>query len=154
MVEIPDLPKKELQKIFREMWMGTLMGDIGFIVRKLGPEALDELNDAAAEHCATDLRRRGVDDPLKFAMGYAIINKNVFGSDVEVDGNEMKAVLNIKRCANLETAMEFKEKGMPITREEHCNGCIEGYFRRVTGNLGFGLGVEFTDTGCRMSISR
>lgn len=153
-MEIPTLSEEEKQKIFMEMWLGAMMGPMGFIMRKLGPEALEELNEEAAKGCAVDMQERGVDDPLKFAMNYAVINKNIFGSDVEVTGNPEKAVLDMKRCSNLEAALEFGEKGMPITKEQHCFGCINGYFKRVAENLGFTLDVEFTDKGCTMTISK
>jgi len=153
-MEIPTLSEEEKQKLFMEMWLGAMMGPMGFIMRKLGPDALEELNEEAAKGCAADMKERGVDDPLKFAMNYAVVNKNVFGSDVEVTGNPEKAVLDMKRCRNLEAALEFAEKGMPITKEQHCSGCIDGYFRRVAENLGFTLNVAFADKGCTMTVSK
>ncbi|NQE46864.1 hypothetical protein C5S31_12670 [ANME-1 cluster archaeon GoMg2] len=153
-MEIPTLPEEEKQKIFTEMWLGSMMGSLGFIMRKLGPEALEELNDEAAKGCATDMKGRGVNDPLQFAMSYGVINKNVFGSDVEVEGTPERAILDTKKCSNLEAALEFAKKGMPITKEQHCSGCIDGYFKRVAKNLGFTLDVEFRDKGCKMTISK
>jgi len=153
-MEIPNLSEVEKQKIFMGMWLGAMMGPMGFLMRKLGPDALEELNDESAKGCAADLKERGVDDPLKFALSYAVINKNIFGSDVEVTGNPEKAILAMKRCSNLEAALEFGEKGMPITKEQHCSGCIDGYFKRVARNLGFTLDVAFTDNGCTMTVSK
>ena len=147
-MEIPTLGEEEKQKLFTEMWLGSMMG------RKLGPEALEELNEETAQGCAADMKERGVDDALKFAMNYGIVNKNIFGSDVEVEGNLGKAILDVKRCSNLETALRFAEKGMPITKEQHCSSCINGYFRRVAENLGLVLDVEFSDKGCKMTISK
>ena len=153
-MEIPTLSEEEKQKIFTEMWLGTMMESIGFIMRKLGPEAMEELNNETATHCAADIKARGVDDPLKFAMDYAIVNKNIFGSDVEVSGNSERAILDVKRCSNLDAALGFAKKGMPITKEQHCGGCINGYFKRVAENLGFNMDVEITNKGCKMIISR
>lgn len=151
-MEIPSLSEKEKQKLFTEMWLGSMMGPMGFIMRKLGPEALEELNEEVAKGCSVEMKERGVDDALKFAMEYGVINKNIFGSDVEVEGNPEKAILNVKRCSNLEVALRFAEKGMPVTKEQHCSGCINGYFKRVAKNLGFKLDVEFSDKGCKMTI--
>ena len=50
--------------------------------------------------------------------------------------------------------LQFAEKGMPMTKEQHCSGCINGYFKRVTKNLGFTLDVAFGDKGCKMTISK
>ncbi len=153
-MEIPSLSEEEKQKLFMEMWLGAMMGSMGFIMRKLGPEAMEELNEEAAKHCAADLKGRGVGDALKFTMNYAVVNKNIFGSDVKVEGNPAKAILDMKRCRNLEAALRYSEKGMPMTKEQHCSGCINGYFKRVAENLGFNLDVEYTEKGCRMTISK
>jgi len=153
-MEIPNLSEEEKQKIFMGMWLGAMMGPMGFIMRKLGPEAMEELNAESAASCAADLKARGVDDPLQFAMSYAVINKNIFGSEVAVEGTPEKAILDMKRCSNLEAALQFAEKGMPITKEQHCSGCINGYFRRVSENLGFTLDFESTDKGCTMTVSK
>jgi hypothetical protein len=146
--------KKEKQKLFTEMWLGSMMGPMGFIMRKLGPEAMEELDEETAKGCAADMKERGVDDALNFAMNYGVVNKNIFGSDVEVEGNPEKAILDMKRCSNLEAVLRFAEKGMPITKKQHCSGCINGYFKRVAENLGFTLDVEFSDKGCKMMISK
>ncbi|HHI30191.1 MAG TPA: hypothetical protein ENL17_00575 [Candidatus Methanoperedenaceae archaeon] len=154
-MEIPILSAGERQQICREMWTGMMLGNTGFIMRKLGPDALDELSSEVASGCASDMKARGVDDPVKFAMNYAVVNKNVFGSEgVSVEGYASEAVFTTATCANLATAMEFGSKGMPITKEDYCNGCIDGYFKRVAENLGFGLEAEFTEKGCRIKIHR
>ena len=151
-MEIPSLSEEEKQMLFTEMWLGSMMGPMEFIMRKLGPEALEELNEEIAKGCSVEMKERGVDDALKFAMDCGVVNKNIFGSDVEVEGNPEKAILNVKRCSNLEVALRFAEKGMPVTKEQHCSGCINGYFKRVAKNLGFKLDVEFSDKGCKMTI--
>ncbi len=153
-MEIPTLLEEEKQKIFTEMWVGTMMGAMSFIMRKLGPEAMEESDDETTTQCAADMKARGVDDPLKFAMDYAVVNKNIFGSDVEVSGNSKRAILDVKRCSNLVVALKFAERRMPITKEQYCSGCVNGYFKRVAKNLGFNMNVEFTEKGCKMIISK
>ncbi len=50
-MEIPELSIDEIRKIFREMWIGSMTGSHGFIMQKLGPAALEELNNEGAKHC-------------------------------------------------------------------------------------------------------
>ena len=76
-MEIPSLSEEEKQKLFTEMWLGSMMGPMGFIIRKLGPEALEELNEETAKGCSVEMSGRGVDDALKFAMNYAVVNKTI-----------------------------------------------------------------------------
>ena len=154
-MEIPTLPEKERQKMFTQMWVGQMYGAISFIMEKIGPQALEEYNEQGAKRAAEQFKAMGKDDPMSFAMAQAITCKNIFGSDVEVVQKEDgSVVLDIKKCTNLETALELAEKGAPITKEQHCGGCINGYFKKVAENLGLQLEVEFTEKGCKMSIRK
>ena len=122
-------------------------------MQKLGNEALGEYNDLIADQSTAQLIAMGVESPVDFAISQAVYCANIFGSDVdvvpEVDGS---ATLDITECANLKTALEFAEMGMPITKEQFCGGCINGYFKRVAKCLGLKLTAEFTEIGCRMGI--
>jgi len=154
-MEIPTLPEEERQRIFTQMWVGQMYGAIGFIMQKLGPQALEEYNEGVAKQSAEQFKAMGWDNPMGFAMAQAVTCKNVFGSEVEVLPSEDGSVtLDIKRCANLEAALEFAQKGGPITREQHCGGCINGYFKPVAEKLGLRLQAGFTDKGCKMTIRK
>ena len=115
MVEIPELSKEEVQKTASEMFVGILTGTGAYIRQKLGPEAEDELGTMAAEGCAMNLNALGVDTPLKYALHYATMSKNLHGSDVNVECDSKSAVIDTKTCATLKAAMELKEQGMPIS---------------------------------------
>jgi hypothetical protein len=154
MVEIAELSKEETKKIASEMFVGILVGTGAYIRQKLGPEAEDELGTMAAQGCAMNLGALGVDTPLKYALHYATISKNLNGSDARVEGDSESAILDTKTCATLKAAMEFKEKGMPISRVEYCRGCIDGYHKKVAANVGMNLDATFTEDGCRMTITR
>ncbi|HIE31588.1 MAG TPA: hypothetical protein EYP67_04285 [Methanosarcinales archaeon] len=154
MVEIPELSKEEIQKIATEMFVGILIGAGAFITLKLGPEAKDEFGTMAAQGCAMSLKDQYIDTPLKYAVHYATMSKNLHGSDVEVEGDEESAILDMKVCDTLKRAMELKEKGIPISRVEYCHGCIDGYHRKVAENIGLSLDATFTEDGCKMTIKR
>ncbi len=154
MVEIPELSIEEIQKTASEMFVGIVVGTGAYIRQKLGPEAEDELGTMAAQGCAMNLGALGIDTPLKYALHYATISKNLNGSDVVVEGDSGSDILDTKTCATLKADMEFKEKGMPITRVEYCRGCIDGYHKKVAANVGMNLDATFTEDGCRMTITR
>ena len=61
------------------MWLGSMMGPMEFIMRKLGPEALEEVNEEIAKGCSVEMKERGVDDALKFAMDCGVVNKDYQG---------------------------------------------------------------------------
>ena len=154
-MEIPTLPKKERQKMFTQMWVGQMYGAIGFIMEKQGPQGWEEYNQRAAKQSAEQFKAMGKDDSMGFAMTQAITCKNVFGSNVDVVPNEDGSVtLEIKECNNLKVALEFAEKRASITKNQHCGGCINGYFKPVAKNLRVNLAAEFTDKGCKMTIRK
>ncbi len=152
MVEIPELSKDEIQKIASEMFVGLTAGTGAFIRQKFGPDVEDELGTMAAQGCAMNLKSMGADTPLKYALHYATVSKNLHGSDVEVEGDEKSAILNMKMYATLKVAIELGGMGMPVSGEDYCHGCIDGYHKKVAGNLGLSLDATFTENGCRMTI--
>lgn len=155
MTKVPVLSKEEIQKMICGFFVGSTQENIGFILQKLGPKGLEEYNDYVAKAGAVGLRGRGVDNPLKFAMDCATFERNVLGCEVEVKGDERRAVLDTRKCTTLETAMELKEKGAPfLSRREYCVACIDGYFKRVAKELVLKLSAKFTKSGCEMTITR
>lgn len=154
MTEIPELNKDETQKIASEMFVGITAGTGAFIRQKLGPEAEDEYGTMAAQGCAINLKSMGMDTPLTYALYYAAMSKNLFGSDVVVEGDENSAILNMKMCATLKVAIELGRMGMPVSGEEYCHGCIDGYHKKVAANIGLKLDATFTENGCEMTIRK
>ena len=154
MTEIPELSKDECQKIASEMFVGFTAGTGAAIRQKFGPDADDELGTLAAQGCAMNLKSMGADTPLKYALHYATMSKNLHGSDVEVEGDENSAILNTKMCATLKVVMELGKTGMPVSREEYCRGCIDGYHKKVAANIGLKLDATFAENGCKMTIRK
>ena len=154
MTEIPELSKDECQKIASEMFVGFTAGTGAAIRQKFGPDADDELGTIAAQGCAMNLKSMGADTPLKYALHYATMSKNLHGSDVEVEGDGNSAILNTKMCATLKVAMELGRMGMPVSGEEYCRGCIDGYHKKVAANVGLKLDATFTENGCKMTIRK
>jgi hypothetical protein len=95
------------------------------------------------------------DDPMGFVMSNAVVNKNIFGSDVDVIvNNDGSVTMDIKECSNLKVALEFAAKGVPVTKEDYCDGCMNGYFKLVAENLGLKFSGEFMEKGCKMTVAR
>ena len=58
-------------------------------MRKLGAEALEELNEEVAKGCSVEMKERGVDDALKFAMDYGVVNKKCAKKPKEQQSEEI-----------------------------------------------------------------
>ena len=154
MTEIPELSKYEIQKIASEMFVGITAGTGAAIRQKFGADVEDEFGTIAAQGCAMNLKSIGMDTPLTYALYYAAISKNLFGSDVEVEGGEESAILNMTMCATLKVAIELGRMGMPVSGEEYCRGCIDGYHKKVAANIGLKLDATFTENGCKITIRK
>ncbi len=154
MTEIPELSKDECQKIASEMFVGITAGTGAFIRQKFGLDVEDELETMTAQGCAINLKSMGADTPLKYALHYATLSKNLHGSDVEVEGDETSAILNTKMCATLKVVMELGKTGMPVSGEDYCRGCIDGYHKKVAANIGLKLDATFMENGCRITVRK
>ncbi len=154
-MEVPILSEFERQKICCETFVGSRYMAAGFIMQKLGMEGLEEFNDFAARVAAEEMRGRGVNDALTFALDHATFCTNLWGSKAEVEMEEGgKAVLNIVECMNLKVALELAKKGLQTNREMHCGSCINGYFRKVAENLGLKIEANLTAKGCRIEVEK
>ena len=153
-MEIPTLSEEEKWEMMREIFVLNKQVDIGFIMQ-MGTEKMSEYSEMTAQQYADMLRAQGKDNAIGFAMGEAMVRKNLMGSDVEVEGNPSEATLNLKRDGFLMTAINLIKKGLlPISKEKFQRGCIEGYFKPRAEKLGLELDVEYTDEGYRIKISK
>lgn len=153
----PPLLPDEVKKIYAQRWVGLLLQSAGFIMEKIGPQALGEFYSRMAENEAPVIKKTSIpkvgEGALKFALINGILEKNLFGSEVEipVDGDD-RAVLEIKRCALLTPVKEIAEAGLPVTREMFCYGCTSHY-AQLADKLNLSLKGEQTKDGCRLTIS-
>lgn len=152
-MEIPKLEEEEIQQLAAQHWTGFLLGTIGFIMQKLGPEGAKEFNVNGAKNSANALKAMGMDNPKSFAMNDATRWKNVYGSDISVKEDGDSAIIEHKKCACLTVTLELAKKGMPISKAQHCAGCIS-YYKSLLENLGMKLEPTLTDVGCVFRISK
>jgi hypothetical protein len=153
----PPLMFEEIQKIYAQRWVALLLETMGFINEKLGMQAVGEFQNRLASHTAPALKETQIpkvqDGALKFALLCGILDKNLYGSEIEipVDGDD-KAVLEIKKCALLIPIEEFKKKGLPVTREIFCFAC-QSYLSLLADKLELNLEGELKEKGCSLSIN-
>ncbi len=151
-MEIPELKKEETQKLAAQQWTSFLLGSVGFIAQKLGVEGAKEFTVSGAKNTANALKAMGINDPKSFAVSDATKWKNVYGSEISIEEDGNNAVINHKKCACLAVTLDLAKKGMPVSKEQHCAGCV-AYYKEVLGNLGMKLEPKLTEIGCVFKIS-
>ena len=154
-MEIPTLSEEEKWKIMHETFVMNIQTSLGFIMEKLGQEGMQEYSEMTAESYAQMLRAQNKDDAIGFVMSEAVYRKNLWGSEIEVEGDSKEAFLHIKKSEILMTAMKLVEKGqLHMSKGEFQRGCIEGYFRPRAEKLGLEMDVEYIDEGYKIKISK
>lgn len=151
-MEIPELSKEETQKLAAQQWTSFLLGTVGFIMQKLGPEGAKEFTASGAKNTANALKSMGIDNPKAFAVSDATKWKNAYGSDISVKDEGDTAIIDHKKCACLAVTLELAKKGMPVSKEQHCAGCV-AYYKELLKNLGMNLEPKLTDVGCVFKVS-
>lgn len=152
----PPLTFEEIQKIYTQRHVAILLEAMGFIAEKLGMQQVGEFQNRLALHTAPAFKEAQIpkvqEGALKFALLQGILDKNLFGSEIEipVDGDE-KSVLEIKKCALLVPVEEFKNKGLPVSREIFCLAC-QSYLSLLADKLELNLKGDLTEKGCNLTI--
>lgn len=122
------------------------------VLSKLGEQALTEYKATARKFRVDHLKEQGVKTPLELATAMAEFEANVFGSQIEVVGDEKSATLNYNACAMWE-AMQKVMDLTPAQQEEMGKG-----FQTCMQDLAheFGLKAEMTKTenSCAVTFTK
>ncbi len=154
MTDVPDIPLEQVQQRVVAMWMGSFYGSSGYVARKLGKKGLREFQDLGARQVAATFKKIGLEKPEDVALAIATNDKNLFGSQVEVFGDDECAEIKRSRCGLLEGAKSFARVGASLIAKEHCKTCVESHWKRVFSELGMTMEAEHTEDGCIMRIRR
>jgi hypothetical protein len=134
-----------VEALYRPVW---------YIRDRNGDEAVDDFLDWWGKELSEELRDMGVRTHFELANWFAVRERQLYGSDVEVDGQETSSTLTVRNCTRLACALEWKGKARSnspakkITQEEYCKLCTTVYLMSPAQGLGFEHESEHTKTGC------
>jgi hypothetical protein len=87
------------------------------VLSKVSPEAVTEFQTIVRKHKVEAYKAMGVKTPLELVKAMAETEHNLFGSVIEISGDDHKAVLKYDSCA-MWTAMEKVGKFTPEQQEK------------------------------------
>ncbi len=91
------------------------------VLSKLGEQPLADYKAASRALRVATLKEQGVKTPLELATAMAEFEANVFGSKIEVEGDEKSATLNYVACAMWD-AMQKVTNMTPAEQEQMGKG--------------------------------
>lgn len=124
----------------------TIMG----ILAKYGPEAVTEFQTAMNNFKAQYFTKLGITSPIALVKAMAEMETNLFGSKIEIWGDEKSASMNYLSCG----MWEAMKKACPMTPEQEAK-MGEGWERCLQGTaakFGFTAKLEMTETVCTITF--
>lgn len=140
-----------VEAIYRPVW---------YIRDRHGDETVADLLDWWGKELSEELRDMGVKDQFELAQWFANRERQLFGTEVEVDEAEGMCTITIRNCPRLACALEWKERARKmspartITRDEYCGICTTVFLRSPSEGLRLDHQYELTKKGCVHALSR
>jgi hypothetical protein len=119
---------------------------------KLGEQALTEFQAAGREAKVAHLKSLGVSNALELAKALAEMEVNLFGSQIDISGDENKATLTYNHCAMWET-MKKLGKFTP-EQEEKMAGGFQSCMQSLAQDLGLNATVKFEGNTCAIDFAK
>jgi len=89
---------KRTQEKAAEMF-ATIYGSANEAIAKHAPKAKEEFETLVRQHRVEYLKKVGVKTPLELVKALAEVEHNVFGSEIEIAGDDNKASMKYLNCA-------------------------------------------------------
>jgi len=102
---------------------------------KAGGEAHVEFNKLLTEHKVNHYKQLGIKTPIELAHAIAENDHNLFGSEVEVSGDDKKATVKWNSC-NMWNACEKLHKFTPEQQAKMGDQCMNTW-KTIATDLGF-----------------
>ena len=152
LVEIPRLQLSEIQKLAAESYAGLLFATRDFIRSRWGADALRDYEERLARDHAECLKARGITSALDFVKALATHSVNVYGSQIEIEGDDTHASLECKSCGVCNAIREMKEAHKAEIGEKDYSPLR--YFELMANEMGFDFKGEICGDGFCFTVSR
>ena len=128
----------EIQKLTAKAFTNNMMATMG-ILRKQGEEAMKEFQAATRAPMITYYKELGVKTPIELAKAKAEYETNLFGSKIEIHGDEKEAHVKYLNCA----IWDNMKCGMSKEQEQEMGMCFAACVSAFAEEFGFTGEVKF-----------
>lgn len=122
------------------------------VLGKFGEQAIKEFEEASRTRKIEYYKRQGVKTPIDLVKVIAEFEANVFGSKIEIEGDDKNATLTYNSCA-MWNAMKKYGHFTP-EQEEKMGHCFGSYIEHLAKEFGFKGNVEFKGDVAVMHFSK
>ena len=129
---------KKIQEMTAKSMSDSMMAAMG-VLRKHGEETLKEFQAAQREPMIKYYKGLGIKTPMDLAKAKAELETNMFGSEIEIKGEENKAELKYISCAmwnNMKSCMNEEQ-------QKEAGTCFEACVSSFAKEFGFTGEVKF-----------
>jgi hypothetical protein len=139
-----------VEAIYRPVW---------YLRDRHGEDTVKDFLDWWGKELSEELMDMGVKDHFDLSNWFANRERQMFGSEVEVDASEESSTITVRNCPRLACALEWKDRARrdsparSITKEEYCEICTTVYLRSPAEGLKFAHQHEYMGSGCVHAFS-
>ena len=119
---------------------------------KQGEQAVADYQATARQFKVAHLKSLGVNNALELATALAEMEVNLFGSQIDISGDEKEATLTYNKCAMWE-AMKKLNPMTPEQEKEKAAG-FESCMQSLAQDLGLNATVKFEGETCAISFAK
>jgi hypothetical protein len=117
-----------------------------------GPKALEEFETTVRKYKIEHYKTLGVRTPLDLVRAIAETEHNVFGSQIEICGDDMNAVLRYNSCGMWEATQKLQK--MTVEQREMMTANCKSSYTRIAGEFGFRFESQMDHDSYTMTFSR
>ncbi len=153
-LDIPYLQIDEVLRLAADSYAGLLFSTRHFIRSRWGNEAIRLYDEAVAHDYALCLKGRGITSPIDFVRTLAIHAVNVYGSQVEIEGDDTHATFECKSCGVCWAAKDMRDVAKKQGRDIWTGVEPLKHFELISKDLGLDFTGEVVGDGFRFTVSR
>jgi hypothetical protein len=146
----PTWKPEQMHEMYSRM-MANNMGAAMQVLCKQGEEAVKEFQDASRKPMYAYFHKLGVKTPIEILKAKAELEANIFGSKIEVWGDEKEATLHYNSCG-MWNAM--KEHGMPKEQEAKMCASMEQCVSNFAEEFGCKAEVKFENDKATITLRK
>lgn len=143
---IPQI-QEEASRAFAQNCMAAMA-----IISKQGDAAIKEYQDLIHKFQLEHLKTKGVKNPLDLAKAKAEFEANVFGSKIDVEGDETRATIIYNTCAMWEAMKKYGN--LTPEKEEKMGQTFAMCVQNFAKEWGFKGEVLMEGETCKVSFSK
>jgi hypothetical protein len=148
----PKWTTHQIQENVARVHAMTFMTAMNHLGKVGGEKAIEEFQNEMRTFKVEHLKTLGVKTPIELAKALAEFEVNVFGSKIEIWGDETKAFIQYNQCAMWNSMKKFGK--LTEKQEEEMGAKYEHCMQMLAKDFGFKSETKFEGETCILSFSK